>query len=107
MSGKGRSGVWAQKDVQDRLHVARTGSKPEKPWSGCRRSHVGVTLGVAGAYKMKKWEIPWYFPIFGLVFWNSFSYMIILILHTSVSNDFEIMTHKGQRKWHLEMDNRQ
>lgn len=40
--------------------------------------------------------------LFSFPFGNPFSYMITLTLFTFVSNDFEVMTQKGQRRRHPE-----
>lgn len=101
MSRKFMSGAWAQKDVKDVSYIwQRQASSQGYSGSGGAGSHVGVIWGYADACRMKQWEIPLFIPIWDLVFWNFFSYVITLMLLIFVNNDFEIMTQKGQRKRH-------
>lgn len=93
MSGQGPG-------IRHGLHVARTGSKPERQWLWRPQELHKCHSGYHWCLQDKTMGNPSYFLIFGLGFWNLFAYMINLALLTSVSNDFEIRTEKSQKKWH-------
>lgn len=80
------------------------GSKPERQWLQRPQEPRKCHSGHGWCLQDEAMGNPTCFPIFGLGFENSFSYMVNLILLTSVSNDFEIRTQKGQRKRHPAMD---